>query len=256
MEDKLMNLKEHGMGRNPSPFDERDYKLENYIPSLKTLQTIMEEKVSRKWDFPRKPLDQEQTPHCVGFSMASFGINSPVNTMYTNEDGHNFYYLCKIEDGEPEQENGSSIRSAAKVLKNAERIDVYAFAFSMEAIKWWLINKGPMISGTIWTSGMMSPDENNIIRPTGIIVGGHAVLLNEWTEDNYIGIQNSWGDEWGENGKAYISADDFEILFKYDGEVMTTIELPLEIPEKKSFLERIIDLFTLLFRSIFGQENK
>jgi hypothetical protein len=252
MEDKLMDFKEFGMGRKPSPFDQRDYKLETFIPDMKGLKTIMEEKVSKNWDFPGETLNQGSTPHCVGFSMANFGINLPVNSKYTNEDGHDFYYLCKIVDGEPNEENGSYIRSAGKVLKDVGRIDAYAFAFSMDAIKWWIINKGPMIAGIVWTSGMMYPDENDIIRPTGQVVGGHAILLNEWTEDNYIGIQNSWGDVWGEDGKAYISAEDFETLFAYNGEVMTTVELPLESPEPKTFWEKLVDFFVTLFRSIFG----
>lgn len=247
-----MDLKQYGMGRKPSPFDKRDYKLESYIPNLKALQTIMDEKLSKKWEFIGNPLNQEDTPHCVGFSTANFGINLPVNSPYTNEDGHNFYYLCKIVDGEPGEENGSYIRSAGKVLKDVGRVDAYAFAFSMDAIKWWLINKGPMMAGIIWTMGMMFPDEDNIIHPEGQIVGGHAILLNEWTEDDYIGIQNSWGDKWGINGKAYISAKDFEILFNYDGEVMTTVELPLESPPQKSFLEKIIEFFAALFKNIFG----
>ena len=247
-----MEFEQYGMGRKPSPFDKNDYKLENYILKQKDLEGIMDKKLSKKWDFPKeKPLNQKDTPHCVGFSMASFGINSPVNSMYDNEKGHDFYYLCKIVDGEPGEENGSYIRSAGKVLKDVGRIDVYAFAFSMESIKWWLINKGPLISGTIWTLGMMTPDENNIVRPTGSVVGGHAVLLNEWTEDNYIGIQNSWGEGWGDNGKAYISAEDFETLFNYDGEVMTTVELPLEIKKEKTFLEKIIDFILQLFKNIF-----
>ena len=144
----------YGLGRKPSPFDERDYNLESYIPKEALKKRLMPEVLYKKWDFPTESLDQGSTPHCVGYSMASFGINSPVNTMYTNEDGHRFYYLCKEKDGEPGEENGSYIRSAAKVLKDEGRINAYAFAYNMDSIKWWMINKGPMIAGTIWTEGM------------------------------------------------------------------------------------------------------
>jgi len=240
-------MKVYPLGRIPSPFDKRDYNLTSFIPDKLLKKSMMPLKLSQSWNFPAEPLDQGEFPHCVGFSGANFGINSPVNTMYTNEDGHKFYYLCKEIDGEPLKENGSCIRSIAKVLKNVGRIDVYAFAYSMDMIKWWIINKGPMIAGTIWTLGMFEPDSANIIHPTGEILGGHAYLLNEWTENNYIGIQNSWGNYWGINGKAYISATDFEKLFAYDGEVMTTVELPLIIETNNSifmkFLKSLIDLF-------------
>jgi glycogen synthase len=67
--------------------------------------------------------------------------------------------------------------------------------------------------------------KDNTINISGDIAGGHAYLLNEWRSDNYIGIQNSWGYDWGKNGKAYISASDFEKLFVYDGEALTAVEL-------------------------------
>ena len=221
-------MKKYGLGRIPSPFDERDYNLRRFIHKGALLEDMPEEVV---WDFPSKSLDQGETPHCVGFTMADFGINLPVHTPYTNEDGHSFYYLCKIEDGEPRMENGSTMRSLAKALLNEGKIEAYAFAPDMATIKWWLLNKGSIMVGTAWTSDMFSPDENYIIRPTGSNEGGHAYLLNEWTKDGYIGIQNSWGDQWGDNGKAYISAEDFEKLFIYDGEAVTAVELSDEQPE-------------------------
>lgn len=211
----------YNFGRIPSPFDGRDYNLRSFIPRANSLKIIG----SKKWEFWGEPLDQGETPHCVGFSMANFGINEPVNTPYLNSDGHLFYYKCKVVDGEPNKENGSYIRSAAKVLRNEGVIETYAFAYDIYAIKWWIINKSPMIVGTIWTEEMLNPNADDIITTGGAILGGHAYLLTEWTEDNYIGIQNSWGKHWGINGKAYISMADFEKIFKYDGEAMTTVEI-------------------------------
>lgn len=209
------------LGRNKSEFDLNDYNLKDFIPKGAPLMLIKES----NWEFSDVALDQGETPHCVGFSMASFGINLPVHIPYTNNDGHSFYYMCKQLDGEPNAENGSTIRSAAKVLKKSGRIEAYAFAPDMQLIKWWLLSKGPLIVGTIWNMEMFTPNENGIITIGGDTVGGHAYLLNEWRIDNYIGFQNSWGPNWGKNGKAYIAASDFEKLFKYDGEAMAAVEL-------------------------------
>lgn len=230
---KKENIK---FGRIPSPLDMRDYNVRNFMPKKAPFTVIG----SKKWDFIGEPLDQEASGHCVGFSMANFGINLPVNTPYGNKDGHSFYYACKIVDGEPNEENGSYIRTAAKVLKNRNIISTYAFAYDIYAIKWWILNKSPMIIGTVWTEEMLNPKSDNTISVGGSILGGHAYLLNEWREDNYIGIQNSWGNNWGINGKAYIKASDFEKIFKYDGEAMTAVEIETSAIGKPCPLAEII----------------
>lgn len=216
------------LGRNESKFDSKDWNLRGFISKGVSLKIIKES----NWEFPSESLDQGDSPHCTGFSLADFGINLPINTPYTNEDGHRFYYECKKIDNEPNEENGSSIRSVAKVLKNQGKIEAYAFAPDMATIKWWLLNKGSMIAGTIWTENMFTPNENNILNIDGDTAGGHAYLLNEWRIDNYIGIQNSWGSQWGKNGKAYISADNFEKLFIHSGECLAAVELESAMKSK------------------------
>ncbi len=207
-------------GRLESAFDERDYDLNEYIPKLK-LNPI----TSKSWKFDSEPLAQGNLGHCVGFSMANFGICEPIKYNFTNKDGHDFYYLCKEIEGRPKVEEGSTLRAAAKALKQLGRISGYAFARSVSDIRWWLLNRGPVIAGTLWQEGMMKPDSKNIISISGANLGGHAYLLTEWTTDNYIGIQNSWGNDWGIKGKAYISSTDFAKIFARGGEAMTAIEL-------------------------------
>jgi hypothetical protein len=180
--------------------------------------------------------------------MAHFGINLPTWTVYSKEDAHDFYYKCKIVDGEPGAENGSTIRSAAKVLQDVGAIDNYAFAREVESIRWWILNKGPLIVGTLWTEGMMTPDENNMLDISGFILGGHAYLINEWTKDGRVGIKNSWGPKWGDNGKAYITVEDFRRLFYYGGEALAAVELENYKVKREHWLitliKRILELFT------------
>ncbi len=215
------------LGRNPSAFDARDMALSAFM--AKDYYNLPVPK-SMKWDFLAEPLNQGETPHCVGFSGADWGICNPVQDNYTNQDGHNFYYKCKIIDGEPNQENGSSVRSIAKVLKSAGRMNAYAFAASVAELKYWLLTQGPVIMGTTWTNNMFTPDADNIVHATGDVAGGHAYLINEVTENNLYGIQNSWDGGWGINGKAYISEADLTLLLRNGGEAVTAVELPLENP--------------------------
>ena len=220
----------HGLGRNPSKFDIRDYRLSDYIP--KTANLKPSNPVRKVWDFLSAPLDQGETGHCVGFSMASWGIASPINDDYTNKDGHDFYYKAKVVDGEPGNEDGSTVRTAAKVLLQAGKISSYAFVSSTSEIKWWILNKGPVIVGTAWFDEMFLPDVNGIVHPAGNLAGGHAYILTEFFPDYFgndcFGFQNSWGG-WGLNntGKFYMTVSEFDKLFIYDGEALAATELPI-----------------------------
>lgn len=233
----------HGLGRKQSEFDPRDYSLRDFIPRGAPLIP----KTESSWDYVGEPLDQETTPHCVGFSIANFGINLPVHIAFTNEDGHKFYYRCKELDGKPNSEEGSTIKTAAKLLRESGRIEAYAFASSMDIIKYWLLNQGPLIVGTVWTNDMFVPDADNTVHVSkdgGVvdIVGGHAYLLNG-LKDNRIRFQNSWGANWGLNGSAWISVTDFEKLFNYNGEAMAAVEIENYKKSKPCYLR---DLFNTL----------
>jgi len=221
-------------GRIPSSIDERDWDLGDFITP--TFRVAREAKL----DFPCVPLDQENTSHCVGFSMAHFGINLPTWTAYSKQDAHQLYYKCKEVDGDPGAENGTTIRSAARVLQDIGAIDNYAFARDINSIRWWLLNKGPLIVGTMWTEGMMTPDKQGLLDIHGFVLGGHAYLINEWRKDGLLGIKNSWGPRWGENGKAYITVDDFEKLFLYGGEALAAVELENYRVRREHWLVRLI----------------
>jgi hypothetical protein len=216
------------LGRNRSKFDARDYSLSAFMPRKGANAFVAPD---TRWEFALPTLNQGDTGHCVGFSMADWGICFPVQDAFTNANGHSFYYKCKIVDGEPEQENGSTVRSAATVLRQEGMIDAYAFASSVNEIKYWLVNKGPLIIGTDWTNDMFTPDSENVIHPTGDVAGGHAYLINEVKDDALFGIQNSWGNEWGIMGRAYIPISEFSVLFRYGGEALAAVEKVNGVPQ-------------------------
>lgn len=239
----MKTMKPYPLGWKKAPVDTRDWNLRNFIPPAK-------EEVSIKvmhWSFIGKSLTQGYTGHCCGFGDANFLINNPINTPCTNEDGHKFYYMCKVIDGEPGNEEGSNIRSAAKVLQQIGRIKNYAFANDFETINWWLLNKGPLIVGTVWYEGMDMPDEYNVVHPIGAVRGGHCYIINGLDETYYY-AQNSWGEGWGNNGAFRILIPDFIKIFTAAGDAISAVEVGTEEVKKLSILELIINFIISLFK--------
>lgn len=171
-------------------------------------------------------LDQGETGHCVGFGSAQWGNTDPVNDNYNNDDGHKLYYECKIIDGEPNQENGSEVRSGMKALQNRGRLSTYASATTLEEIKTWVQTKGSVVIGSDWMNDMFDPDSKGYIKPTGGYAGGHCYLLvGDLISEGAFEFQNSWGDSWGLNGRFKMKYADFQTLLDNQGEAWVAIEL-------------------------------
>jgi hypothetical protein len=172
-------------------------------------------------------LDQADTPHCVGFGWAGWVDAMPVEGAYQNADGHALYYECKVIDGEPRAENGSTVRSGALAVRTRGRLAAFAFASSTAEIDDWLNKQGSVVVGTNWTNDMFRPDADGLVKPTGAVAGGHCYLMLDKidAEDAYL-FQNSWGSGWGANGRFKMKRSDFDSLLQADGEACCAAELP------------------------------
>jgi hypothetical protein len=213
------------MGRLPSPPDARDYLMVDAVRELERLP-----RPAKRWQISGSALDQLKTPHCVGFSWCAWGISAPVEqTTWGNAMGHDIYAACKVIDGEPGRENGSTLRSGAKVMKARKRISTYFFAHSVHEALDYVARFGPVVFGTVFTEGMCKPSFfGKIIRPTGKVVGGHAWLAIG-VDGKYVTIRNSWGTGWGKGGEARISIADLEDVYMSGGEACAASELALPI---------------------------
>ena len=179
------------------------------------------------WSDPIQ-LDQGATNHCVGFGWAGWGDADPVEDKFQNADADAIYYECKIVDGEPNGENGSTVRSGAKVMKTRGRVGSYVFAASVDEIRQWQQLHGRVVFGTDWTNDMFQPDGQGYVRPTGPVAGGHCYLaLGDLTSEDAVLCENSWGPNWGLGGRFKIKWNDFAQLFAAQGEACAGTELPL-----------------------------
>ena len=207
-------------GRIQSPFDGRDLIIKQGLQL-----SIGAQVESKEWPV-QIILDQGSTPHCGGFTMAGFGNCAPVMDKLYDQAGHDFYYDCKVVEGDPGAETGVYTRSMAIVLKDKGMIPGYGWLLTIEDAKQWVLKFGPILVGTVWLSSMVDifePDGTMYVN--GRAVGGHAYLMTGYDakEDKFSFI-NSWGLEWGLDGHFKIRASDFEKLIKAGGEMIAAIE--------------------------------
>jgi C1A family cysteine protease len=91
-----------------------------------------------------------------------------------------------------------------------------------------------MVLGTSWHWNMFDPDSSGYLRLGGGNAGGHAYLavavnrnrINpDRSDGGSIRILNSWGESWGQKGRAWITMADMATLLEDDGEAAMGVEI-------------------------------
>lgn len=139
-------------------------------------------------------------------------FNAPFPTPLSPYD---FHKAGQVKGG------AASIRGGAKLLREIKVIRSYYWTTDVDVIANYLLNYGSVVVGSSWREGMMLPSpEVGMITPTGSIVGQHAYLVDGVNlRRQIIRLRNTWGNEWGRKGYAYMTLDDFSSLLDDDGEV-------------------------------------
>lgn len=177
------------------------------------------------WRKHGRTLDQGTLGSCTGNAAAHAMNTNPYREyrtpLLTQEDAVSIYTDATILDPfpgtYPPEDTGSSGLAVAKVLRNRGYISGYSHAFSVEQALGALM-LGPLLFGTWWHGSMFEPDARGYIRPDGNKYGGHEVLIVGYTGKT-VHILNSWGNGFGQNGRAKLTLEDFTALMLDDGDV-------------------------------------
>lgn len=133
----------------------------------------------------------------------------------------------------PPTDTGSDGISVAKAAQSLGLISGYTHTFSFDdALK--ALSTQPVIIGINWYHNFFYPDANGVISiaPNDYVAGGHEVVLDEIdVEKQLVGGTNSWGTDWGVEGRFYISFDLFKMLLAERGDV--TVFVPITQPAPK-----------------------
>lgn len=182
------------------------------------------------------PLDQGREGACVGFAWAGELAATPHKHLVDNESARAMYELARAEDRAmgnhfPE---GASILAGAKAVRTAGYVVKYHWAFGIDDVIDCLVRKGPVILGINWYASMYETNAHGLVEIHGPIVGGHAIMAHGYWPNHpdfgdCIVWTNSWGIEYGLNGRGYIRVNDLKRLLHEDGEAC----IPTDVPVRK-----------------------
>lgn len=170
-------------------------------------------------------LDQQQTPMCVGFSIAHEIAAKPQVSHVDAVIAAGIYSLAQKNDSwAGEAYEGTSVLGGAKAATLMGFYEEYCWATTIDDIVLAVGYHGPAVFGTDWHATMFHPDETGRIVVAGGVVGGHAYCVNRVdVKHERLWMVQSWGLDWGIGGCAWLSFDDAAALIANDGEAMVPV---------------------------------
>lgn len=137
------------------------------------------------------------------------------------------------EGSYPPDDTGSSGLAIAKVLKGRGWISGYQHTFTFDDMKAALQN-GPVLLGINWYNNFYDPsyDGELTVASDDSVAGGHEIVVDEIdVENKRIWITNSWGENWGVDGRAWFSWETMERLLHEDGDVVVLVPIDQPAPQ-------------------------
>jgi C1A family cysteine protease len=203
------------------------------------LQSINQSLAARTWVIPGKVLDQGSTAQCVAYSGVKYLTAYPVRNRPKEKPAEIYRECLLVDEWEGEDwDGGTSVRALFKVLKRLGYVSEYRWAFDCETVVNHVLTRGPVVMGTEWHHDMFMPHKTTgYLSVTGPNVGGHAWLIiganrkrkNPDGSTGAVRMVNSWGDGWGQKGRAWITFRDLEKLIAADGEACVSTEMRISL---------------------------
>lgn len=190
----------------------------------------MIKKGHRIW-FSPDVYNQGSSPQCTTDASVGMLRTSPFRRSFREHwpkfdsysERRSFYLYCQRHDpSEWGVHDGSLVSSPLKEMKLRGMISGYRWLFGEEELREWVTWYGPAKVGIGWTSAMFYPDSKGYIHPTGADAGGHDIrVYNFSAKRQAYRLANSWGFTWGQNGRAWITAEEMDERLNNWGEAVT-----------------------------------
>lgn len=207
-------------------FDEKSKKFSQVSPSAAKKPII-----SNMHDTPEAMSQIGNS--CVGFSLVTNLLCSPKPgnpyELDSNFALRKVYFYAQKRDIYPGGEypganpvsGGTSILDGVKALKDKGLIFGYRWTFSNKQLKIGVGYNKPATIGIPWFEKMNYPNNNGYLIPRGILYAYHAITVVGYDkENNRFRVLNTWGPNWGDNGKAWIKGKHMKMLLANRGEAV------------------------------------
>jgi hypothetical protein len=203
-------------------FDERSRNFPVPLPKGATIQT-------RVWSRTLQAFSQGELGSCTGNGAVGVICTEPYRqkgVRYSEALARKVYSQATKDDAIvgawPPQDTGSTVLGAMKALMDLQLAKGYQWCFGLDDVLKTLANLGPVEVGVNWYEGFDKPDAKGLVKLTGAVRGGHAFeVLGVDAEKQLVWAINSWGGEWGLEGRFAFSWKDLDRLLHEQGEAST-----------------------------------
>jgi len=181
------------------------------------------------WTRTVKPFNQGDLGSCTGNGAVGVVSTAPYQQKgirYTEALAKKVYSRATQDDtivgAWPPKDTGSTVLGAMKALKDLGLTKGYHWCFGLDDVLKTLSTLGPVEVGLNWYEGFDKPDAKGLVKIGGSVRGGHAFeLLGVDAEKKLVWAINSWGSDWGLEGRFAFSWKDLDRLLHENGEAST-----------------------------------
>ena len=266
-----------GLGALLSKIDIRDYKIaaimqeypENYIikdmPPVKnqgSISSCVAHATSTILEYFNKKEVGEYIQLSTNFiyGMQSIMFNRKEKGMYLRDacrivkaKGNPWESIVSGNTEQPDCGEKLQQQLTDSIYQNAEnqKVQSYARCNGASAIKYALMNYGPVLASVNWHNENYI-DKNNVIQmDKSSSYGRHAIVIYGWNKHGWL-CRNSWGEGFGEKGNFIYP---YENNFNEAWSFVDAENNDIKKPKHNSYIWKIIYSFINLMLNLFKKQN-